>query len=81
MVPAAACVYDLLASKCDYLNAFILSNEFPILLDTPDVKWSEMSYGEVLGDKIAMHIRVSLYWGYLFILWLFHLGISCTVFV
>ena len=38
MVPAAACVYDLLASKCDYLNAFILSNEFPILLDTPDVK-------------------------------------------
>ena len=25
--------------------------------------------------------KVTLYWGYLIILWLFHLGISCTVFV
>jgi hypothetical protein len=44
------------------------------------VKWSEVSYGEVLGDKSAMFIRVTLYWGYLITLWLFHLGISCTVF-
>jgi hypothetical protein len=38
-------------------------------------KWSEVkwSYGEVLGDKSTMHIRVTLYWGYLIVLWLFHL--------
>jgi hypothetical protein len=46
-----------------------------------EVKWSEVSYGAVLGDKSAMYIRVILYWGYLIVLWLFHLGISCTVFV
>jgi len=32
-------------------------------------------------DKGAMYIRVTLYCGHLIILWLFHLGISCTVFV
>ena len=37
--------------------------------------------GEVLADKIAMYIRVTLYWGYLIVLWLFHLGRSCTVVV
>ena len=40
--------------------------------------WSEVSYGEILGDKRAMYIRVTLYCGYLIVLWLFHLGISCT---
>ena len=45
------------------------------------LKWSQVSYGEVLGDKNAMYIRVTLYWGYLIILWLFNLGISCTVFI
>ena len=40
-----------------------------------------MSYGEVLVDKGAMYIRVTLHFGYLIVLWLFHLGISCTVFV
>jgi hypothetical protein len=30
-----------------------------------EVKWSEVSYGEVLGDKSAMYIRVTLYLGYL----------------
>jgi len=40
-----------------------------------------VSYGEVLGDKSAMYIRVTLHWGYLIILWLFILYISCTVFV
>ena len=44
-------------------------------------KWSEVSYSEVLGDKSTMYIRVTLHWGDLIILWLFHLGISCTVFV
>jgi len=41
-----------------------------------EVKGSEVSYGEVLVDKSAMYIRVTLY---LIILWLFHLCISCTV--
>jgi hypothetical protein len=41
-----------------------------------EVKWTEVSYGEVIGDKSAMYIRVTLY---LIILWLFHLGVSCTV--
>jgi len=42
------------------------------------VKWS---YGTVLGERRIMYIRVTLYWGYLIILWLFHLGVSCTVVV
>jgi len=37
------------------------------------LKWSEVSYVEVLGDKSTMHIRVTLYWGYLIVLWLFYL--------
>jgi hypothetical protein len=37
------------------------------------LKWSEVSYGEVLRDKNTMYIRVTLYWGYLTVLWLFHL--------
>jgi hypothetical protein len=45
------------------------------------VTWSEMRYGEVLVDKGAMYIRINLYCGYLITLWLFHLCISCTVFV
>jgi len=32
-----------------------------------------VSYGEVLVDKCAMYIRVTLHWGYLVVLWLFHL--------
>ena len=40
-----------------------------------------MSYGEVLGDKSTMHIRVTLFWGHLIVLWLFHLDVSFTVFV
>jgi len=38
-----------------------------------DVEWSGMSYGEILGDESTMYIRVTLYWGYLIVLWLFHL--------
>jgi len=39
------------------------------------LKWSEVSYGEVLWDKSTMYtyLRVTLYWGYLIVLWLFHL--------
>jgi len=40
-----------------------------------------VSYGEVLGDKSAMYIKVTLYWGY----WLhcdyFIWCVSCTVVV
>ena len=42
---------------------------------------SEVGYGEVHVDKGAVYIRVTLYWGYVIVLWLFHLGISCVVFV
>jgi len=45
------------------------------------IKWSEVIYGEVLVDRGAMYIRMTLYCGHLIILWLFHLGISCTAFV
>ena len=38
-----------------------------------EVKWSEVSYVEVLGDKSTMHIRATIYWGYLIVLWLFYL--------
>ena len=37
------------------------------------LKWSEVSYGEVLEAKSTMYIRVTLHWGYLIALWLFHL--------
>ena len=40
-----------------------------------------MSYGEVLVDKGVTYIMVNLYCGYLIIMLLFHLGISCTAFV
>jgi len=46
-----------------------------------EVKWNEVSYSEVLWDKSAMYIKVTLYCRYLIILWLFHLGISCAVYV
>jgi hypothetical protein len=38
-----------------------------------EVKWSEVSYGEVHGDKSTIDVRVTLYWGYLIVLRLFHL--------
>jgi hypothetical protein len=40
-----------------------------------EVKWSEVewSYGEVLGDKRTLYIIVTFCWGYLIVLWLFHL--------
>jgi len=40
-----------------------------------------VSYGEVLVDKGATYIRVTLYSGHFIILWLFQWGISCTMFV
>ena len=43
-----------------------------------EVKWCEVSYDEVLGDKSAKYFKGTLY---LIILWLFHLGVPCTVFV
>jgi hypothetical protein len=44
-----------------------------VILFWSGYKWIEVSYGEVLGDNSAMYIRVTLYWGYLIVLWLFHL--------
>ena len=35
--------------------------------------WSEVSYVEVHRNKSTMHIRVTLCWGYLIVLWLFYL--------
>jgi len=37
------------------------------------LKCSEVSYGEVLRDNSTLCIRVTLYWAYLTVLWLFHL--------
>ena len=36
-----------------------------------EVKWSELRWS--FGDKTAMYISVTLYWGYLIVLWLFYL--------
>jgi hypothetical protein len=36
------------------------------------IKWSELSYVEVYGDKINMHFSLILYWGFLIVLWLFY---------
>jgi len=38
-----------------------------------EVKWREVGYGEVVGDKSTMHIRVTLYWRYSIVFWLFYL--------
>ena len=35
-----------------------------------EVKWSELRWS--FGDKGTMYIRVTVYWGYLIVLWLFH---------
>ena len=35
-------------------------------------EWSEVGYGEVFRDKGTTYIRVTVYWGYLMVLWLFH---------
>jgi hypothetical protein len=38
------------------------------------LKWSEVKWATAnRGDKSTMYIRVTLYWGYLIVLWLFHL--------
>jgi len=37
-----------------------------------------VSYGEVLGEKNVMYIRVNLTCRYLVILWLFHLATTYT---
>jgi len=52
-----------------------------VILFWSEVKWSEVSYGEVLGDKSPMHMRMTLYWGYLIVLWLFYLVCVCVGFV
>jgi hypothetical protein len=59
--------------KCSY----ICKNDIPwiyvFVLFLSEVKWSEVSYVEGLGDESIMHIRVTLYWEYLIVLWLLYL--------
>jgi len=43
-----------------------------------ELRWSEVRYGEVLRVKSTVYIRVTLYWGYWIVLWLFHL--VCTLY-
>jgi len=62
-------------------HIFLCSLFFKLIFPMTEVKWSEVSYGEILVDKGAMYIRVTLHCGHLIILWLFHLGVSCVVFV
>jgi hypothetical protein len=45
------------------------------------VIWREVSYGEVVRDKSNMHVRVTLYWGYLMYCVYFIWCVSCTVVV
>ena len=49
------------------------SDSCEVILFRSEVKWREVSYGEVLGGQTTMYIRVTLYWGYLIVLWLFNL--------
>ena len=46
-----------------------------------NVEFVYVKPGEVLGDRSTLYIRVTLYWGYLIVFWLFHLGVFCTVVV
>ena len=46
------------------------------------LKWSELKWSELHWSswgQSTMHIWVTLYWGYLIVLWLFHWCVSCTV--
>jgi len=64
-------VYRLLGK---YVRVYMYENTCIFIRIT--VKWvtvSEVSYGEVLVDKSTIYIRVTLYCGYLIVLWLFHL--------
>ena len=38
-----------------------------------EANWNEVSCGEVLEDKSTIYVRITLYWGYLIVLWLFRL--------
>jgi len=58
-------------STSDYPIRWFMWSDF--VLKWSELKWSEVSYGKVLGDKSVVYIRVTLYRGYLIVLWLFHL--------
>jgi hypothetical protein len=71
----------------------LLDTVFLCLVDKFITRW--ISYWNQQGKKHTcsgryvrgflpprtMYIRVTLYWAYLIILWLFHFGVSCTVVV
>jgi len=54
----------------------IIRSDF--VLKRREVKWSELTYSEVLGDKSTMYMKVNLYWGYLIVLW--QLYLVCTLY-
>jgi hypothetical protein len=58
---------DVEGTDVIYLKWFCLEVQWS------EVKCSKMSYVKVLGDKSSMCNRVTLYCGYLNVLWIFHL--------
>ena len=46
-----------------------------------EVKWREVRYDEVLGDKITLHIMVTLYWVYLIVFFYLILCVYCNLVV
>jgi hypothetical protein len=59
-----------LVTHCSFLRGIpsCLLPPFEYLVLFIQVNWSEVSYGEVLGDKITVNIGVNLYWVYLVVL-------------
>jgi hypothetical protein len=51
-----------------------LQNRLQPQWSNSEVKWSEKKWSGVLGNRSTMYIRVTLYWGYLTVMWLFHLA-------
>ena len=45
------------------------------------LKWNEVTYVEVLGDKITTYSKVTLKLEYLYVSWKFHFVCVCTVVV
>jgi len=49
-----------------------------VILFLSDVKWVTLKF---LGTKVPWSLGLTLCWGYLMVLWLFYLGLSCNVVV
>jgi hypothetical protein len=69
----------VIITKCKVIGSVVMWSELTWFMWSDFVfKWS---YGEVLGDKSTVYIRVTLYCGYFLVLWPFHLVCICTVVV